>query len=191
MAFDWSQVEGYRDDLSADEKLALLDSYEQPKPNPENNDEKESDVKPTAGMKGYIPKAQYDKLSSEVADLKRQLKGKMSEAEQQAMDRQAEQDALKQELETLRREKTISAHRASFLAQGYDDVLAEQAAVAMADGDTDTVFTAMKKHQALAEKALRAQIMKETPTPPGGDPASEEAKKKAETAKLKEYFGLT
>ena len=27
MAFDWTQVDGYRDDMSAEEKLALLNEY--------------------------------------------------------------------------------------------------------------------------------------------------------------------
>ena len=30
MNIDWSTMEGYREDMSAEEKLALLDSYEPP-----------------------------------------------------------------------------------------------------------------------------------------------------------------
>ena len=34
MAFDWTTVDGYREDMSADEKLALLDNYEPAQPAP-------------------------------------------------------------------------------------------------------------------------------------------------------------
>ena len=189
MAFDWTQVDGYKEEMTADEKLALLDNFD-PKGKDAPQDEGQEPAPAAKEMKGYIPKAQYDKLSSEVASLKKQLRGKMSEQEQQELDRQAEQDAMMQELTALRREKTVSNHKASFLGQGYDEALAEEAAVAMADGDMDTVFSAMKKHQVAAEKALRAQIMKETPVPPGGNPLEDEAKKKEEEKRLKQYFGL-
>lgn len=32
MAFDWTKVEGYDESMSADEKLALLEKIEEPKP---------------------------------------------------------------------------------------------------------------------------------------------------------------
>ena len=44
-----------------------------------------------------------------------------------------------------------------------------EAATALANGDTEGMFAAMKKHSASAEKAMRAQLLKEAPTPPPGD----------------------
>ena len=32
MAFDWTKIEGYREDMTADEKLALLENHEPSKP---------------------------------------------------------------------------------------------------------------------------------------------------------------
>ena len=34
MNIDWITIEGYREDMSADEKLALLDNYTPPTPDP-------------------------------------------------------------------------------------------------------------------------------------------------------------
>ena len=174
MAFEWDKVEGYREDMTADEKLALLDNYE-PAPAPEPINSK------------VVPKSQFDKVSSELAAAKKQLKSKMSEDEQKELDRAASEEAMKQELATLRREKTIGSHKASFLSQGYDEALAEEAAVAMTDGDTDTVFSIMRKQSVNAEKALRAKILKETPVPPAGDEKSPEDENKKQIAEIRRY----
>ena len=34
MAFDWTKIEGYREDMTAEEKLALLDNDPAPDPTP-------------------------------------------------------------------------------------------------------------------------------------------------------------
>ena len=179
MAFDWSTIEGYKEDMTAEEKLALLDSYEPKAPEPAPVD-----------LKGYVKKTQFDSLASELATAKKQLKSRMTEEEAREADRAAHEEAIEAELKTLRREKTISSHKASFLAQGYDDALATEAAVALTDGDTDEVFSIMGKHKVNAEKALRQQILKDVPVPPSGDTITDELKEKAEREKLRKYFGL-
>lgn len=176
MSFDWTKVDGYREDMTADEKLALLENFEAEEPAP----------KPAPGT---VSKAQFDKVSSELAAMKKQMRSRMNEDEQKEADRKANEEAMQEELATLRKEKTLNSHKASFLSQGYDEVLATEAAAAMADGDTDGVFAAMKKFNAANEKALRVKILKETPTPPAGDDPEKEKLKKDE-AKLREWFGL-
>lgn len=169
MAFDWSKLEGYREDMTVEEKLALLDNFE---PNPEP-------------AKGFISKAQFDKVSGELAEMKKKLRAKMSEDEQKEADRLAKEQKMQEELETLRKDKSVSTYKASFLAQGYDEALATEAATAMADGDMESAFATMKKHSENAEKALRAKIMKETPVPPAGTNLDE----KSEGVKLAESVG--
>ena len=189
MGFDWSKVEGYHEDMSADEKLLLLDNFDMP--NIEVKPENDPAPSPTPAPKpaaGFVTKAQFDKVSSELAKAKKDLRAKMSADEQNEADRLAAEQAMKEELETLRKEKQHSVHKASFLAQGYDEVLAEEAASAMTDGDMEGVFAAMKKHSINAEKALRAQILKESPVPPAGDDPN---KKLEEERRLRGYFGLT
>lgn len=203
MAFDWTKIEGYREDMTAEEKLALLDNDPAPAPAPAPKPDPapapapkpdptpKPDPKPDPAPKpGVVSKAAYDKVASELAAAKKQLRAKMTQDEQDEADRLAREAAKDEELETLRREKTISTYKASYLAQGYDEQLAEATATAMAEGDMDTVFANMKKHADAMEKNLRAKILKENPTPPAGDDPDGEAKKNKEMAQLREYFGL-
>lgn len=179
MAIDWTKIEGYREDMTADEKLALLEKI----PEPEN----EPAPKPNGAV---VSKTQFDKVSSELASLKKQMRSRMSEDEQKEADRKASETAMREELDSLRKEKTFNSHKASFLSQGYDEAMAEEAATAMADGDMDGVFAVMKKHSAVAEKNLRAKILKETPVPPAGDDPDKDAKARKDAAQLREWFGL-
>lgn len=151
MAFDWSQVEGYREDMTADEKVELLAKFT---------------PKPTQG--GTDWKVQYDKTASEVASLKKQLKERMSDEERKEKERTDAETALKEELETLRRERAIDKHKASFMAQKYDADAAEKMATALVDGKADDLFKAMSDANGDVEKRMRAEILKNTPSPSGG-----------------------
>lgn len=73
-----------------------------------------------------------------------------------------------EELETLRKDKTVSEYTAKYLALGYDTELAADTAKAMADGDMTKVFANGEKHKAALEKAIKEKLMKEDPKPGGG-----------------------
>lgn len=191
MAIDWTKYEGYREDMTDAEKLALLESVDPPTdPQPAPPKDTPPAPTPTSKLNGYIPKAQFDKVSSELAAAKKQLKSKMTEDEQREVDRLAAEEAMKNELETLRKEKTLNSYKASYLSQGYDEQMAEEAATAMVDGDMDTVFSVMKKYSANMEKAVRVKILKETPVPPAGTDPGVDAKQQKEMAELRASFGL-
>ena len=195
MAFDWTKVEGYKEEMTPEEKLALLDNYNDPEPAPKNDPaptptpDPKNDPTP-APKGGMVSKAQFDKVSSELAAVKKQLRGKMTEDEAKELERQQHQEEMETELNNLRREKALAGYKASYLSQGYDEQLAEEAATAMVDGDMDTVFAVMKKQSVNAEKAMRAKILKETPVPPASDDPNDEKKKQEEQKKLRGYFGL-
>lgn len=198
MSFDWTKIAGYREDMTADEKLALLDSQEeenQPLAEPET--EKQSPTQPEPEQQlpvkpapGLISKVQFDKVASELAKVKKELRARMTAEEQKEADRMASDEAMRLELESLRREKTLSNYKASYLSQGYEEHIAEEAATALADGDMDTVFALMKKQTANTEKALRAKILKEIPVPPAGENPSADMEKKKEMEMLRASFGL-
>lgn len=196
MAFDWTKVEGYKEEMTPEEKLALLDNYNDPEPAPKNDPaptptpDPKNDPTP-APKGGMVSKAQFDKVSSELAAVKKQLRGKMTEDEAKELERQQHQEEMETELNTLRREKALAGYKASYLSQGYDEQLAEEAATAMVDGDMETVFAVMKKQSVNAEKAMRAKILKETPVPPASDDPNDEKKKQEEAKKLRGYFGLS
>lgn len=168
MAIDWSQIEGYSEDMSAEDKLALLERQTDGVPGGSADDPKNS--------REYIAlKAQFDKVSSEYASTKKQLRDKMTEDEQAKADRDAADQKVQEELESLRRDKALSTHKASYLAMGYDEKTAEAAATAMVDGDNTALFAAMKKHGETVEKALRDQILNETPAPPAGESGDDQS----------------
>jgi len=120
-------------------------------------------------MSQFVAKSTFDKKASEAAELNRQLKSRMSE-EEQARAKQAEDLAnMQAELEQLRAEKAISELTAQFLGLGYGEELAKSTASALHKGDMQVLFKNHAKFTADREKALKAELLRETPTPPAGE----------------------
>ena len=92
MAFDWTKIEGYREDMTAEEKLALLDNDPAPDPTPAPKPDPKPDPAPKPGV---VSKAAYDKVASELAAAKKQLRAKMTQDEQDEADRLAAETAMK------------------------------------------------------------------------------------------------
>ena len=157
MAFDFTKLDGYKPEMSPEEKLALLDKYEPDKPD----------------LTGYIQKSTFDKTASELAEAKRQLKAKQTEEERKEAERLEAEAAMKAELEALRRDKTISDSKAKFLGLGYDEKLATETAKALADGDMEKVFSNQAIHLENVKKAAAAAALAGDPKPPAGSGKSE------------------
>jgi len=147
MKIDFTKIEGYREDMSAEEKLALLEKWE---------------------PDGWVKKEVFDRTASELAEYKRKLKEKMSEEERKEAERQEAEAALKAELESLRKEVAITKNKAKFLSLGYDEKLAEDTARAMADGDFEKVFANQAIHLENVKKAAIAAALANDPKPPAG-----------------------
>lgn len=198
--FDWNSVEGYREDMTADEKLALLDNYTAPTPEPEPAPAPEPTPAPepakpkpadkaTELMNEVKWKRERDKLTAENGNLRKEMRKYMTEQQALEAERKAELEAREEELKTLRRDKMLSDLRANFIGRNYDESLAQKASEALADGDFNALFDYMAQRDTTYEKALRAKILAETPKPPASDPNSEEAKRQ-DTEKLRKLFGL-
>lgn len=127
-------------------------------------------------MSRYVEKSVFDKKASEAADLGKKLRARMSEDEAKAAKDAEEREAIMTELEQLRAEKVIDQNTAKFLALGYDEKLATDTAKALAKGEMDVVFKNHSKFIVDREKALRAEILKNTPTPPAGDGAEKKSR---------------
>lgn len=145
---DVSTIEGYSE-MTPEEKLAALEAYE-------------------PDMSGFVPKATLDKVTSEAASYKKQLREKMSAEEEKAAKEAEERAALQARVEELERERTISTYTSSYLAMGYEENLAKASAEALVTGDMETVFANQKTFFTNREKALRAEILKSTPRPAVG-----------------------
>ena len=154
MAFDWANVEGYDENMTPEDKLKLLENYEAPK----------------QSYEGYVKKDQFDKTASELAAAKKELKAKLSEDEQKEQERLEESERMKAELESLRKEKTVSLHKSSFLSLGYGEELASKAAVALESGDTDSVFKYIGEQNKILEAKYKADSLDKTPKPGAGEP---------------------
>ena len=150
-----SAIEGY-EAMSAEEKLAALEAMDIP------------DVEKI--------KAALDKATSQAADFKKQLRDRMTEDEARAAKDAEEMDEIRKELEQLRAEKVVDQNTAKFLGLGYDEKLARETAEALAKGNTELIFKNHAKFLAEREKALKAEILKSTPTPPAGDGAEKKSK---------------
>ena len=157
MGFDWTQVEGYREDMSADEKLALLAGFEMP-----------------TGK--TVSKETFDKTASDLAAEKKaraavekQLKDRMSEEELKETERQKADEELRKELETLRKERAQAGYKSELLGSGYDENEANVMAELAASGEVAKMISELKKANEIMKKALRVEIMKGTARPGGGD----------------------
>lgn len=131
-------------------------------------------------------KATADKAMSEAASYKKQLRERMSEDEAKAAKEAEEKANLMARLEQLEHEKAVSTYTASYTAMGYEEKLARATAEAMAKGDTDTVFKNQKIHMEAREKALRAEMLKNTPSPAAGSPNTGKTKEEVEKMTLAE-----
>ena len=123
-------------------------------------------------------KKALSKSNSEAADYKNQLREKMSAEEIKAKEDAEKWDELIKERDALLREKTIAGHKANYLALGYEEKLATETAEAMANGELEKVFANQKKHLEVVEKKIRADVLKSTPTPEGGNGSETMTKEK-------------
>jgi len=120
---DISTIEGYSE-MTAEEKLAALEALELPEPD----------------FTGWVKKDALDKVASEAASYKKQLREKMTAEEEKAEREAEERAALQKRVEELERERTIHGYVSSYLAMGYEESLAKSTAEALVSGDMETVF---------------------------------------------------
>ena len=119
MNIDWNTIEGYREDMTADEKLELLNNYDPPAPaatepepasapaEPKNADPAPAPAAKSAAktnplMAEVAWKRERDKLTSENGNLRKELRKYMTEQQAREAERQAEMEARDAELEALR-----------------------------------------------------------------------------------------
>ena len=152
---DITKIDGY-ESMSAEEKLAALEALDLPEPD----------------YSGWVKKDVADKYASEAAGYKKQLREKMTEEEAAKAKAAEELASAMAELETLRADKAVSEYTAQFMGIGYDEALAKSTARAIQKGDMAAMFTNHAKFVAEREKALKAELLKDTPAPPAGEPTT-------------------
>lgn len=150
---DTSKIAGY-ETMTPEEKVLALESFDVP-----NNEDE------VVRLRNALNKA-----TSEAADFKKQVRGMQSEEERRNAEREENDRAIREELETLRSEKTIAQYKASYLALGYDDELATATAIALNNGDTKTVFENQQVFNERKKAEFTASLLEKQPTVTVGEP---------------------
>lgn len=174
---DVTKISGY-ETMTAEEKLAALEAYEFEAPASPPNDD-------AAKLKESLSRA-----NSEAAEWKRKYRATLDEQkriEEETAERNKQRD---EELETLRRERTVSQLESQYLAAGYSKELATASAIAQEKGDTATVLANQLKFIEETKQKLEAEALgKQPPLTPGQPPKGQTDDEKL-TATLRKYAGL-
>ena len=148
---DISKIEGY-ENMTPEQKIAALEGHEIDDFAAEN-----------ARLRNSVSKA-----NSEAADYKKKYQELLSDDERAKAKRDEEHQALLDKVAAMEKNETISKHKASYLAMGYSEEHATKAANALTEGKMDEVFAIQKEHLTAHDSALKADLLKTTPTPPPG-----------------------
>ena len=174
---DVSTIKGYAD-MSAEEKIAALESYEYEAAKAQDDTELSK------------LKTMLSQRNSEINKLKDDIKARMT-AQERAEAERAERDRQRdEEIAALRKDKTVGEYAKRCMGIGYDADLAQRAAVAMADGDTDTVFTCLQSFVEVTKKKLEDEALNRQPSLSGGMPPTTATAVDSETANMRRWMGL-
>lgn len=173
---DLSTIENY-ETMTPEEKIAALESIELPDP-----------ATAVDNSENIRLKNALNKASSEAASYKKKLQEQiqkhMSEDERKEAERKEQQEQMEQELKTLRQEKMVAGYKASYIAMGYEETLAEDTAKALANGEMDKVFSNQKLALEATKKALREENLGKQPPLSNGKPLTPQEIEDQQTAKL-------
>lgn len=147
MKIDVSGIENYST-MTDQEKVAALESFEY------------------EDVSKY--KEAVDKATHEAADYKKQLKAFQDQQKNGADKTKSLEEQVAELTKQLERRDTVAKFTAQYVAMGYDAELAKATAEAFADGDTETVFANQVAFNEAKEKALKAELLKQTPRPGRG-----------------------
>lgn len=178
MKIDVSKIENYAD-MTAEEKLAALESYEIEVPEVKDNSDEVTKLK-----------SALSKANSDAAEWKRQFREKQTEQERAEAERKEHEAAVEEELKSLRREKTVSGYLAQCLSLGYEKELAVEAAEAMADNNAAKIIECQQKFIDAKTKEIEANALNKQPTLSVGAPPTATQAEKEATNKMRSYFGL-
>ena len=157
MKIDVKQIEGYAE-MTAEQKVLALEAYEL------------DNVAPAQGANEDVTKLKtaLSRANSEAAEYKRQLREKQTEQERAEAERAEANKKLQDELNALRRDKTISGYAGKLVANGFDAETAAKMAASLPDGVSDDFFTSQKAFLDSTKQAIEAAALNKQPGLTGG-----------------------
>ena len=135
-------------------------------------------------------KAALSKASADAAEWKRQLRQKQTEAERAEAERAEADKAMREELETLRKEKRVSDYTGKCLALNMDADLAGKTANALADGDMESVFDCLRAFVEATKTRLNNEALNRQPGLSAGTPPTTNTAVKSEEDKIRQWMGI-
>lgn len=158
VGIDTSSIEGYAD-MSAEDKVKALEGLK--------FNDYTADLKAAQEQLSKLKDA-TDKATHEAADYKRQLKAAKDEQASGQTESEKTVEALKEQVAELTRQNTLTSLKAARLSLGYSEELADEYAEAQLDNDFSKVAEIEKKFIEAHDKALKAELLRETPKPGRG-----------------------
>lgn len=107
-----------------------------------------------------------DKATSEASNYKKQLRERQSADEIAAIEKAEREAKQQEEIESMRRELSVSKFERNFLSLGYDNDLANRAAIAQYDNNVEELFSIQKAFTEQLLKKAKAELVKQTPVTP-------------------------
>ena len=96
---------------------------------------------------------------------------------------------MRDELETLRKEKAVTDYTNKALEVGFDTETAAQAANAMADGDMNAVFDALKAFVEATKTRLENEALNRQPGLSTGVPPTKNTTTESEMDQMRRWMG--
>ena len=113
-------------------------------------------------LKETISKSNY-----EAAEWKRKFQSTLDDAERQKQEAEEQAKKNAERLAELEKERAVAGYKASYLAMGYEESLAEDTANALFSGDNARLFENQKKHMEAVEKKVREDALRGSGRPGG------------------------
>lgn len=150
---DFTKIENW-DNLSAEDKLKALESFEY-----------EDYAEENSKLKGS-----FDKTSSELADLKKKYNSKLSEEEIKEQERKQQEEELNRKYNELLHERNVANYTIQFKNAGYDDKLSSKLADLFSKYELDSedvkvFFDEIKTFNDNKQKEIQAELVKNAPRP--------------------------
>lgn len=135
-------------------------------------------VGPAIDLSGYVQKSMFDKTASDLAHAKKQLKEQMTDDEKKA----AEQQAIIDELNNLKKANKIAEIKSGLIALGYDEQLAGDTAEAQFNNDFVKVMANQKTFLEARDKQNGSTALHNMHQPPAGTGAKVDYAKQMQDA---------
>ena len=134
-------------------------------------------------------KEALSKASADAAEWKRQFRQTQTDAQRAEAERLEQEQAMREELETLRKEKAVTDYTNKALEVGFDAETAAQAANAMADGDMNAVFDALKAFVEATKTRLENEALNRQPGLSTGVPPTKNTTDDSDMNQMRRWMG--